>query len=358
MNIEKKKSFIINTLYYSIVISTIFIIIKYGLVWFMPFVIGFGVAFILKPLINLITRKLHVNRKPVAAVVVLLFYSTVGVLIVLLVTKISISMKDLFLKLPNIYMVSIEPALYELFGNVEDLMVRIDPTLIQGVQDITMSLSQSLGSVITTLSSRVISLISSMVSSVPIAFIIIGFSIISSFFIAIDYSEVTGFIVRQFPKKLRITIFDIKDYMVGTLFNLIKAYGIIISITFIELSIGLSILGVNGAISVALSIALLDIFPVLGTGGILIPWVIFQLVSGNITFALGLLTLYIIITVIRNIIEPKIVGNQIGVHPLIMLMCIFIGVKIFGFAGLFILPIIIITLKNLNSNGKIHILKL
>ncbi|MBB6623585.1 sporulation integral membrane protein YtvI [Clostridium gasigenes] len=358
MNIEKKKDFIINVLYYSIVISTIFIVIKYGIVWFMPFVIGFVVAFILKPLINLISSKLHINRKPVAAVIVLLFYSTVGVLLVLLVTKVSISVKDVFLKLPSIYETSIEPTLYGSFDKVEDLMVRIDPNLIQGVQDITESLSKSLGSIIGTVSSNVISLISTMVSSVPTVFIIIGFSIISSFFIAIDYKEVTGFIVKQFPEKLRITIFDIKDYTVGTLFNLIKAYGIIISITFIELSLGLSILGVHGAIGIALSIALLDILPVIETGGVLIPWVIIQLAIGNIGFALGLLTLYIIITVIRNIIEPKIVGNQIGVHPLIMLMCIFIGVRVFGFAGLFILPIIIITLKNLNSSGKIHMFKL
>ncbi|MGL5084814.1 MAG: sporulation integral membrane protein YtvI [Clostridium sp.] len=357
MNIENKRKFIINAIYYGIIILASFIVLKYGLVWFMPFVIGFGVAFILKPIINFISEKLHIKRKAVAALVVLLFYSTVGVLIFMLVTKISISVKELFIKLPSFYEFNIEPLIYQLFGNFEDLMARIDPSLIQGVQELTTSLSQSLGTIITKLSSNVISLLSSMVTSVPAVFIIVGFSIISSFFIALDYTNITSFLVRQFPEKSRVTLFDIKDYIVGTVFNLFKAYGIIISITFVELSIGLSILGVEGAIGIALTIALLDIVPVLGTGGILIPWVIIQIASGNVGFGIGLLILYIIITVIRNIIELKIVGDQIGVHPLIMLICIFIGIRIFGFAGLFILPIIVITLKNLNKNGKINIFK-
>lgn len=357
MNIESKRNFIINTLYYCIVILAIFVVLKFGLVWFMPFVIGFSVAFVLKPIINFISEKLHIKRKAVAALVVLLFYSTVGILIFMLVAKISISVKDLFIKLPSFYEFNIEPLIYQLFRNFEDLMARIDPSLIQGVQELTTSLSQSLASIITTLSKNVISIISSMVTSVPVLFVVIGFSIISSFFIALDYTNITSFIVRQFPEKTRVTLFDIKDYIIGTVFNLIKAYGIIISITFVELSIGLSILGVDGAIGIALTIALLDIVPVLGTGGVLVPWVIIQIASGNVGFGIGLLILYIIITVVRNIVEPKIVGDQIGVHPIIMLMCIFIGVRIFGFAGLIILPIIIITLKNLNKSGKINIFK-
>ncbi|MDZ5016645.1 AI-2E family transporter, partial [Clostridium perfringens] len=152
-------------------------------------------------------------------------------------------------------------------------------------------------------------------------------------------------------------ILDVKDYIVGTLFKLIKAYAIIISITFIELSIGLSILKVESAITIAALIALVDILPVLGTGGVVIPWVIIEAVKGNFGLAIGLAILYVTITVIRNILEPKIVGQQVGLHPLVMLVCMFMGARIFGFLGLFILPFIVIILKNLNDSGKIHIFK-
>ena len=131
----------------------------------------------------------------------------------------------------------------------------------------------------------------------------------------------------------------------------------IITITFIELSIGLSIVRVENAITIALLIACVDILPVLGTGGIVIPWIFIELFKGNIPLAIGLTIIYVTITVVRNIIEPKIVGQQVGLHPIIMLVCIFIGARLFGFLGIFALPIMVIILKNLNDTGKIKILK-
>ncbi|WP_411169649.1 sporulation integral membrane protein YtvI [Clostridium sp. MB05] len=357
MGVEKKREFIINTIYLIIVGAIIYITIKYGLGWFMPFVIGFGIAFILKPLINFISSKFRINRKLVAGITVLIFYATVGALFALLVVKLFVALKSVFISLPNIYLTNIEPAVYDLLDGIEVLIAKLDPALVQGINDITSSLVESLGSIITNISSGVVKFVSSTVSSVPTFFIIVILSIISSFFCAMDYTNITSFITRQFPDKVSSIILDIKDYIVGTLFKLIKAYAIIISITFIELSIGLSILKVEGAITIAALIALVDILPVLGTGGVVIPWVIIEAIKGNFGLAIGLAILYVTITVIRNILEPKIVGQQVGLHPLVMLVCMFMGARIFGFLGLFILPIIVIILKNLNDSGKIHIFK-
>ena len=114
---------------------------------------------------------------------------------------------------------------------------------------------------------------------------------------------------------------------------------LIMSITFVELSVGLTLIGVNRAILVALLIAIFDILPVLGTGGIMIPWVILSALGGDLPHAFALLVLYVIITVIRNIIEPRIVGAQIGLHPVLTLMSMFVGNHLFGIVGLFGLPI-------------------
>jgi len=125
-------------------------------------------------------------------------------------------------------------------------------------------------------------------------------------------------------------------------------------ITFIELAVGLSILRADGAIYIAALTAIIDIMPVLGTGAVVIPWSIFEFIKGNLTFAIGLAILYIVIMIVRNILEPKLVGKQIGLHPLIMLICMYVGVKVFGFIGLFVLPIIAAIMKYLYDNGKIH----
>lgn len=357
MNIEKKREFIINVLYTLIVTGIIFIGIKYGLVWFLPFVIGFIVAFILKPLINFISRKTKINRKVIAALIVVIFYGTAGVLIILACFKLTVVLRDIFIKMPYIYSSSIEPAIFDLFKQAEDIIARLDPSMVRSIQDMAGSLISSLGSIVSTISSGVISIVSSTVLYVPTFFITIIFSIISSFFFAIDYPRITGFIVKQFSDKGKSIIFDVKNYIVGTIFKFIKAYSILLTVTFIELSIGLSILGIKDSIVIAALIAILDILPAIGTGGILIPWAIIELIRGNMYVSIGILIVYIIVLIVRNILEPKIVGQQIGLHPILMLVCIFVGVKLFGFMGLFILPIIAIIIISLNDNGKINIYK-
>lgn len=87
----------------------------------------------------------------------------------------------------------------------------------------------------------------------------------------------------------------------------------------------------------------------------MLPWILISFLNNQVKTGVGLLILYLVITVIRNIIEPKIVGKQIGLHPLLMLMCMYLGARLFGFLGIFILPILILIVQNLNDTGIIHI---
>ena len=128
-------------------------------------------------------------------------------------------------------------------------------------------------------------------------------------------------------------------------------------ITFIELSIALSIIKIQNAVLVALLIALIDIVPILGTGTIMIPWSIIALVNGNLSMAWKTALIYIIITIVRNYIEPKIVGAGFGINPLILLLCMYVGARIFGGIGIVVLPFTIFVLKDLNDKGIIHLFK-
>ena len=100
-----------------------------------------------------------------------------------------------------------------------------------------------------------------------------------------------------------------------------------------------------------------DILPAVGTGGIIIPWGIIAMVLGDIPFGIGMLALYLIVTVIRNTLEPKIVGEQVGLHPVATLMAMFLGTKLMGIVGLFGFPIGLVILKKLNDSGKIKLFK-
>ena len=116
---------------------------------------------------------------------------------------------------------------------------------------------------------------------------------------------------------------------------------------------GFSILGVEYSLLLAVITAIIDVLPILGTGTVLIPWGIISLFQGNFVLGIGILVLYGVITLVRQIIEPKIVGDYIGLYPLVSLICMYVGLRLFGIVGLFLLPISVIMLKNLHDKGII-----
>ena len=162
----------------------------------------------------------------------------------------------------------------------------------------------------------------------------------------------------QLNGKAKDIFFQIKEYVVGTLLVCIRSYALIMTITFVELAVGLSVIGVENPVLIAFLIALFDILPVLGTGGIMIPWTVLTALQGDYPLALGLLLVYLFVTVVRNILEPKIVGSQIGVHPVITLAGMFVGAQLFGVLGLFGFPIGLSLLRHLNEKGAIKVFKM
>lgn len=357
MDYEKRKRYIVNAAYVLIVLLLIVFVFRYAIFWLMPFVIAFGVAFILKPIINGISRTTHAPRRPVAALVVLLFYGTVGVLIFIGVFQLIVSLRQWIFNLPYLYEEQMLPALEMIYKELLNMVKDWDPATVQEIQNVAQNMVGELTNLVTTLSGTLIGFASQMALSLPALFISILFTVISSFFIAMDYYRITTFIVGQFSEKNQSIIMDAKNYVVSTVFKMITSYAMIMTITFAELCAGFWLLGLENPFLTAACIAIVDVLPVLGTGGVMVPWVIIELVMKNYSFALGLLAIYVFVTVVRNVIEPKIVGKRVGLHPVIMLICMFIGATLFGALGIVILPFLVIVIKNLNDTGKIHVYK-
>ena len=127
----------------------------------------------------------------------------------------------------------------------------------------------------------------------------------------------------------------------------IKAYFLIMVLTFCEMLLGLSILGVDYAFIMAIVISVIDILPILGSGTVLIPWAIFAFLTSNTPLGVGLLILYAATLVVRQFAEPKIVGGAIGIHPLATLASVYIGLKFLGFLGIFIGPMTALLLREM-----------
>lgn len=357
IKMEKKKAFLINFLYYALLLCAAFVVLKYGLPLLAPFVIAFILAYLLRKPVLFLSRKLHIPQKPTAILLVLIFYSTIGLLLSLVGIRAFSSTRDLVLNLPQIYARHVEPVLMGIFENLEQALQKMDPSLVSTLEDLFNQFTQSLGQMVSGLSVGAMGTISGIASSLPGLFIKLLLMIISTFFIAADYELLTGFFLKQLGGKTQKIFMQVKEYVVGTLFVCIRSYALIMSITFVELSLGLTVIGVKNSILIAFLISVFDVLPVLGTGGIMIPWMVISALTGNYSLSLGLLIVYLFITVIRNIIEPKIVGSQIGLHPVVTLASMFAGVQLLGVVGLFGFPISLSLLRHLNDNGTIHIFK-
>ncbi len=357
MAYEKRKRFLVNFFYYAIIIAVSFFSIKFFWKYLSPFVLAFAVAYLLKPLINKINVWFKIKRSVSAILCVAAFYATTVGIITLIGFQLLVLIRNLFYALPEYYNQELAPIVTLWLDRFQNILINIDPGIKTTVEDFSVMFVENLSSSISSFSVAVIAKLSSLVTKVPSLLIKTLITVIASFFISVDYYNITYFIAKQLTTKQIFILYEAESYAKTALFQYVKSYSLIMIITFFEVGVGLMLLGVENAIIVALAIAVFDILPVLGSGGIIIPWGIISIIIGNTFFGIGLLFLYSIITIIRNIIEPKIVGQQVGLNPLATLMAMFLGVRLMGFIGLFGFPISLVIIKQLNDSGKIKLFK-
>ncbi len=177
-----------------------------------------------------------------------------------------------------------------------------------------------------------------LVSALPGIFLFWAVTVIAAIYFTVDYPVIGAFLATRCPRKLACAVKTLKTSLFSTVFLYLRAYTLIILLTFAQLYIGFLILKVPYALGLAALIALIDILPVLGTGTVLLPWAAFALATKNASLGVGLPVLYGIISVVRQVSEPKIVGKSIGIHPLAALFAMYCGGKLMGITGLFLFP--------------------
>lgn len=355
--LEKRKEFIINTAYIALIAVLVLLGLKYAARWLMPFIVGFVIALSVNAPVSAICKRIKINRKFCAVAVLIIEYSLLVLLVWGLGSKIYDSLKELFSNMPDYYDNSIQPFLLWLGNTVADLTANISPDTLNQIYSMLESAIDSIRDFIINLSATMGKALASTTTKLPFFFISLVFTILSSVFISMDYKGIVTFIKKQLPPRLAGFLGDAKEHLGRTILRYLRAYLIIWVLTFTELSIGLSILKIDSAIGIAALIAFADVFPVIGTGGILIPWAIFSLITRSYYVAIGLVIIYLVVLVVRNIAEPKIVGDQLGLHPLVTLIAIYLGYLWMGVGGMIILPICLTILIGLHKSGKIKLWK-
>ena len=350
-NINKQKIFIIKFLYFILILGIIFFIFKYALPVLFPFLVAFSISIILRHPVDFISKHLKINRKFVGVLLLLLLYGSISFVFIFFGTKLFRYIGELFQKLPEIYTTNIEPALNIIIYKIQDIIPELNVVL-----DLE-NISKYIMNIINSISLSAVNLIASIATKIPSFLVKFIFAIIASFLCTLDYYKVTGFIMRQFPERVQEIIINVKQNIFGTIVKFLKAYSILMFVTFIQLSIVLTIFNIPNAITLAVIFSMLDVLPAIGVGGLLIPWSIIEFIKGNYDLAIGLLVIYGIISIVRSILEPKVIGKQIGLNPLITLTSMFLGAEILGFFGIFIFPIIATIIKYLNDSGTLKLFK-
>lgn len=308
----------------------------------LPLLIAFALSSLMEPIIKLMSGKLHIKRKIAAPVVLLLLLAIIVFLLIIVLLRLINEFKSLILFTPELL-----SSIYSQFVEWADKSVNFFKLVPNEITNQLGSIISNLSSTITNLGTTVLKGAYTTAISFPEALIFTVITIMATYFMASDRDKISSVFRSHLPESWIRRILSIKSDMFSAVFGYIRAALIIMSITFIELFIGFNIIGVKYPLLLAFLISIIDALPVLGTGGVLIPWSLYSFVTNDIRMGISLIVLYLIVLVIRQIIEPKIVGHQIGVYPLLTLTAMYTGLQLIGFAGLILGPIIFLLIRNI-----------
>ncbi|MCL2487441.1 MAG: sporulation integral membrane protein YtvI [Oscillospiraceae bacterium] len=349
----RRGKFLINFIYLTLILATVILAGTLLFRLMLPFLFAFAVAAALQRPLRWLGASTLARRKVFSVLLVVLLVLLIAGLVAVSIWQIIAGITNFVSDQNNIKMItntvasateSINAALDNLKNNVSQEVLDF---LKNSIDDARQGITSLLTGTVTAVTNAAARLPSLLVSFL--------FWVIASIFLTIDYEKVTAFLFRQIPERHRQLSQDIRSLFSGTLMKLIRTYMLLMGITFVELLITFLILGIPHALLFAALTALVDILPVLGTGTILIPWSVIAVITGDMTVGIGLAVGYVLITVIRNYLEPKLVSQQIGLNPLVTLFFMYLGLKLAGLPGMLLLPVVAMIFTQLQEKGKVKL---
>lgn len=348
---EPYKKFAVIVLYVAVAVISLLLFAKYLWRAVAPFIIAYLFAECFKPVVKYSEKNKRFPKKSFVLFVILLTATSVVMLIYGLARQTAIEINGLVQSLSAAVnkMKTDEKYASELIERINSFVPFADirSYLWKIREDPEGRLWSAFSTYGQGISDKLLSLVGGAAKWLPnflLSFVVI---IISTYYFAIDRVKINCFFLSLFPKTVQPLLKSVKDLLADTVGKYLRAYGLLFSITFGELLVAFWILRVEYAFVIALVISLIDILPIFGAGIVLVPWGVICIASQNFGRGIALIAIYAVITVIRQIIEPKIVGRFIGLSPLGTLAAMYVGLKLLGVLGIFIFPIAAIVIKKL-----------
>lgn len=325
-------------------IASYFLII-YGLPLFLPFAVALIAAELMDPIVSLLMFRGRVPRSIAVTIILMLFVGLITTAFTVAVARLVLEIQSVITNLPETYstLLELSERYAEQFGTFRE-------TLPQSVQDL---LETNLASMESTVSKSLESTAKLLgtVTSVPAFLANTLVAIIATFFISRDRRQIGNFLLSLFPRALQPGISQVKNEVWSNALGFARAQLTLILMTMVQTIIGLALIGSNYALLMGVIVGVADLMPLLGPAAVFIPWILYSFLMGSTSFGLKLLILYVIVAGVRQVLEPKVVGEQLGLHPLTILLSIYLGFQFFGALGFVVGPLMAILLKAMIRSG-------
>ncbi len=346
---EPYKRFVMIVIYIAVGIGSIYILFRYLWGAILPFVFAYLFAELFKPVVRYSEKHSRFPKKFCILFLIILVTFAIGTVMYALARQVAIEITELTQKLTDALsrFGSDDAFASDMIEMINSAIPFVD--ISDRLWDMRENLDEELWAMAISLADKtsgsIFSMLGRVVSFLPNALFAGVVMVIATYYFAVDRVRVNCFFLSFFPKNSHMLLKRMKDILANTVGKYLRAYGLLFLITFAELSLAFMVLGLEYALLLALIISVVDILPVLGTGTVLVPWGAIMLALGDIRLGIGLLVTYAVITVVRQVLEPKIIGKFIGIPPLATLASMYIGLKLMGIMGLFLFPMGAILLK-------------
>ncbi len=331
------------------IIIVLYLLIKYVIVYFLPFIIALLLAALIEPFVSFLERKLKFKRGLAVALALGLILASFFVLIFFGATRLFFELDRLIRNLPDFQEMSRSVHEYWSQGHMVEFFEnwvfspQLQGALEEGLETLYKALETSLKGVFFALQDGARLIVN--------IFLTLLISLIATFFMSKDKEALAASLNRFIPEKLRENVQYFKNELAAGTVGYIRARFTLIAITTFITIVALEAFGSNYSLLLGLLCGLLDLIPIVGPGAMFVPWAIYSFFVGSKILALQLIILYVSISVFRTLLEPKIIGQNIGVHPLATLISVYLGLKIFGAGGVFIGPALLITFRAFFRTG-------
>ncbi len=326
---------IINFIFAILVALFLMLVLPRILKFFLPFVIGWIVAMIANPLVQFLEKRVKIVRKHSSAIIIAMVILIIVGAATLLTVVIVKEAKGLMNDVPEI-VETVKEQFEQASRYIDKATAPLPDNIQAAISNAIDGLDNSVSEYMNRNDILSVSSAGNLVGNVAEGFLAVIVTILSAYFFAAGRNELAAGLRKRLPESIQNYWRLIFDNFKSAFGGYFKAQFKIMLVLTVIMFIGFEILQVGYSFLFAIGIAFLDLLPVFGTGAILWPWAIMDMLSGNYFRAIGLVVIYLICQIVKQVLQPKMVGDSIGLHPLATLIFMYIGYRFYGILGIII----------------------